>query len=86
MSHLAINELREGRGADEISNIAYRLWLQAGRPSGRYMEFWIHATKLVMEAQEKDVQPRPPDPPPRESAAVPEALAGDPQGSISPRD
>ena len=32
------------RGGDiEISRIAYRLWGAAGRPPGRYMEFWPQA-------------------------------------------
>lgn len=34
----------------EISRIAYRLWGAAGRPSGRYMEFWPQAEQQFKEA------------------------------------
>jgi len=34
----------------EISSIAYHLWEEAGSPSGRYLDFWMKATRLVAEA------------------------------------
>jgi len=55
-----------------ISALAYRLWHEQGRPPRRYMDFWIKATKLVMEAQksadekrhmEKAAEPANPTPP-----------------------
>jgi hypothetical protein len=35
---------------NEIANRAYRLWEQAGRPSGRDLEFWIQAEAQVRAA------------------------------------
>jgi hypothetical protein len=35
----------------EISIVAYRLWREAGRPHGPYIDFWKKATQLVMDAR-----------------------------------
>lgn len=35
----------------EIAPIAYRLWQAAGRPPGRYKEFWVEAQQRVMAAR-----------------------------------
>jgi hypothetical protein len=40
---------------DEIASIAFILWDQAGRPSGRDLEFWLTAEQRVIAAR----QPQP---------------------------
>jgi len=40
--------------APDISSVAYALWQEAGRPPGRYMDFWMKATKIVMEHRQPE--------------------------------
>jgi hypothetical protein len=37
---------------DEIASIAFILWDQAGRPSGRDLEFWLSAEQRVIAARQ----------------------------------
>ncbi len=41
----------------EVRGLAYHLWLQADRPVGREIDFWLTAEKQVIEAAaEKAIQ------------------------------
>ena len=65
----------------EVSGIALNLWKQAGRPPGRYVEFWMRAERLVaahlarsnslrlLSRTEEDAPARTPDQEPRWSVA-----------------
>jgi hypothetical protein len=44
---------------DEIASIAFILWDQAGRPSGRDLEFWLSAERRVIAHQTPADNPAP---------------------------
>src|SRR5215813_10187125 len=53
----------------EVSSIAYQLWQTAGRPTGRYMQFWMEAEervlaerKALLAKRSAKMQSRPPGP------------------------
>ena len=63
---------------EAIAGRAYELWAQAGRPTGRDQEFWLHAEQQLQT--EAVLQVLPPTPPPRipqsPAHAVPPVIRG----------
>lgn len=55
----------------EIREVAYRLWEQAGRPEGRALEFWLKAETAAAAGD-----PRPQSSTQTETAAAPELKGG----------
>lgn len=51
---------------EQVRERAKRLWMQAGRPTGRDDEFW-HEAELQIEVEERDTRP---DPSPRRGGAA----------------
>jgi hypothetical protein len=43
----------------EVSSLAYHLWQTAGRPAGRYMEFWAEAEQRFRAEHEARDAKRP---------------------------
>ena len=48
MREQSVSEDRSPNYEDmEVSSLAYQLWQTAGRPAGRYMEFWAEAEQRL---------------------------------------
>ena len=43
---------RSAAAEEELACLAYGLWFRAGRPSGRDLEFWLEAERLVSESRQ----------------------------------
>jgi len=43
---------------DGISCLAFQLWEEAGRPEGRYLEFWMGAETRRLAPQSHEVETR----------------------------
>jgi hypothetical protein len=43
----------------EVSSVAYHLWQTAGRPAGRYMEFWAEAEQRLLAKRKAQIAKRP---------------------------
>jgi hypothetical protein len=54
MPHLTTS--RVAPRPEEIARLAYRLWQDAGRPPGRYIEFWNKVEQWLQEG--RDTEPR----------------------------
>jgi Protein of unknown function (DUF2934) len=42
----------DGRDHMEIARVAHQLWQQAGRPPGRFSEYWMKVERAVVEARD----------------------------------
>jgi hypothetical protein len=42
----------------EVSSVAYHLWQTAGRPAGRYMEFWAEAEQRILAKRKAQIAKR----------------------------
>lgn len=65
----------------EIARVAKRLWNEAGRPAGRYIEYWAKAEQAVIVTRDEQslhamVVSQAQKPPPPETTA-PTHFAGD---------
>jgi hypothetical protein len=47
---------------DQVRDLAYRLWEDAGRPENRRDEFWYEARQRLARSGELSCQPTPPEP------------------------
>ena len=52
-----------------LRDIAYRLWVDAGRPQGRADEFWF-AAQALLDAEAPPAEPAAEEPPPEEPPAA----------------
>ena len=43
---------------DGISCLAFQLWEEAGRPEGRYLEFWMGAEMRLLDSQRQEMETR----------------------------
>lgn len=46
----------------EIQHAAYLLWIEAGRPEGRDLEFWLEAKEMLAHRHGRDAATRQPAP------------------------
>ena len=46
----------------EIQHAAYLLWVEAGRPEGRDLEFWLAAKQMLAHRHGRDASTRQPAP------------------------
>ncbi len=63
---------------NEIKDLAYRLWDEAGRPEGQDMEFWLQAEASLAKpapAAKSKVAAKPKAPAKPKAAATPKAPA-----------
>lgn len=44
---------------DQIASLAYKLWERGGRKSGRDLEYWLLAEKLLLNASQPSPTPQP---------------------------
>jgi hypothetical protein len=66
----------------EVSSLAYQLWQAAGRPAGRYIEFWNEAEQRI----QAELQARSTKRAPRTSSPTPGATVARSPGSSAESD